>query len=217
MSIPYIDIHTHHDNTSDNVVSIINGVSTAGLHPWFISPNGTDSHPAWEQEMQATEVKAQSSDILMIGETGIDLLRSSVPLDIQELVFMRHAALAESVHKPLIIHCVKAHDIIIRLHRTLRPAQPWIVHGFRGKPQQAEQLLSHNIQLSFGKHFNPDSMRLAFRHHAAWLETDDTLANIEDIYQTAAGTLNVAIEVLKEELFQRFMAITPTFSSQHIG
>ncbi len=157
---------------------------SVGLHPWHISAE-------WEEQMSRVERLATADNVILIGETGLDKMKSSAPLAVQEEVFLRHVQLSERISKPLIIHCVKAYAELIRLRRTSHPTQPWIIHGFRGKPQQAAQLLRAGFQLSFGEHFHPDSLRLAYEQQSAWLETDESTLSIEKIYKKATESIGI--------------------------
>ena len=49
-----------------------------------------------------------------------------------------------------IVHVVRAFDRIIHLKKSLKPAQKWLIHGFRGGPEQARQLLGCGFSLSLG-------------------------------------------------------------------
>lgn len=71
-----------------------------------------------------------------------------------------HYELSETLGKPLILHIVKSFPEIIALKKQWKPAQPWIIHGFRGKPQLARELLAHGFHLSYGKKYNPASLAL---------------------------------------------------------
>ena len=57
---------------------------------------------------------------------------------------------------------------------------PWIVHGFRGAPALARQLLDAGMHLSLGEHFRPDTAAIipADRLH---VETDTSSLPIEEI------------------------------------
>ena len=199
-----IDFHTHNAVSSPSTLSIRNIMPdedhppylfcSAGLHPWNINAN-------WQEDMEKVRIAAMSANTLMIGETGLDKLNGP-ELNLQEKVFNEHIKLSEELGKPLVIHCVKSIDEIIFIKKDTRPKQQWIIHGFRGKPQQAQQLLNNGFHLSFGERFNADSLALAFKHQAAWLETDESTHSIEEIYELAANSLNVAIN----ELRQRIMA-----------
>ncbi len=120
-----------------------------GIHPWH-----TDSLPPdWKQRLDRA---ARQPGVVAIGEAGLDRLRGA-DLDTQLRVLERHVALSEELQLPLILHVVKAFNEIIALRRRLRPQQRWIIHGFRGKPQLARQLLDHGFDISLGEHFNPDT------------------------------------------------------------
>ncbi len=94
--------------------------------------------------------------IVAIGECGIDRQKGT-DIITQETVFRRHIELAERSALPITIHCVKAFDLMLKLHKELRPSTQWTIHGFRGKPLLARQLLESGFSLSFGKYHNPES------------------------------------------------------------
>ena len=197
-----IDIHTHRPDHSQLALSIRNLMPgeawssepycSVGLHPWYINAE-------WKSEMDKVHTAATAENVLFIGETGLDKLRGA-DSELQETIFIEHIRISESVGKPLIIHCVKAFDEIIALRKKMRPQQQWIIHGFRGKPQQAQQLLDNGFQLSFGEHFNADSLTLAFHRHSLWLETDESPHSIEEIYEAASKCLNIPVAQLEQEI-----------------
>jgi TatD DNase family protein len=79
---------------------------------------------------------------------------------VQTNIFLHHVELSERLEKPLTIHCVRAFDRMLMLRKQLRPTQPWVIHGFRGKPELAQQLLAAGFDLSFGTLFNAESFNL---------------------------------------------------------
>lgn len=182
-----IDIHTHKLPASPQAVTdisnlIISGekvdfnedcLYSAGIHPW------NSSALPDEQVWQRIEEFASLSCSAAIGECGIDLPKGG-PMFLQLQIFQRQIDISESLHKPLIVHCVKADDIICGLRRDLHPSQPWAIHGFRGKPQAALQLLRSGCYLSFGANFNPDTLRSVPRDRIL-AETDDADLPIEQV------------------------------------
>lgn len=156
-----VDFHTHHprllsiidiDPASSRPVPLRPGLRySVGIHPWSIPYASAE---AWA----TTCLLALDRRVLAIGETGLDRLKGDAPLDLQTEWLCRHAALAEEVGKPLILHIVKCFPEIITLKSRLKPRQPWIIHGFRGKPALASELIRHGFRLSFGLRFNPDSL-----------------------------------------------------------
>lgn len=133
-------------------------------------------------------VEAAASDerIVAIGECGIDLLRGA-DIKLQQELFMRHASLAERVGKPLIIHCVRAWGELLGAYRCIKPSQPWIVHGFRGGPALARQLLDAGMHISLGEHFNKATAAI-IPDDRLHIETDCSTLPIgyiaEAVYQT---------------------------------
>ena len=127
---------------------------SVGIHPWRV---GIATPDDWAR----TILLAADPRVLLIGETGLDRLHlDGTPIELQIEWFERHVSLSEQVGKPLLLHIVRAFPEIIALRRRLRPTQPWIVHGFRGKPQLAASLLSHGFLLRFGPLHNPSSLAL---------------------------------------------------------
>lgn len=122
---------------------------------------------------------AAEPEVVAIGECGYDVnlksenkekgdLATSVSrksiIRIQTDLLLTHVELSESLAKPLILHIVKAFPEIISLKKRLRPRQMWIIHGFRGKPQLASELLAHGFTLSFGQRYNQASLSLTPPH-----------------------------------------------------
>lgn len=150
----FTDIHTHNPEAGDD--SIINlplhaplparGYSSVGIHPW-------DTATATADDMEEIERLAADPRVVAIGETGIDKLRGG-DINRQIDILKRHIDLSERLGKPLILHIVRAFPEIIRLRMLLHPTQRWIIHGFRGKPELARELLSHGFDLSLGEAYN---------------------------------------------------------------
>ena len=195
-----IDIHTH-SLDADSRYAILNCTShipgrniSLGIHPWDI----TDS---WQQQFAIIERTATEPNVTAIGECGLDKLKSPTGIELQKEVFRAHALLAEKTGKPLIIHCVKAHDELIAMHREIKPQQAWIIHGFRGKPAQAEQFTRAGFHISFGELFNPDSVK-AIPTERLFVESDESKATIADIYAAVAKAKGIAIEELALQTMQ---------------
>lgn len=147
-----MDFHTHNPLANNAIINLPRlgapsrpeALYSVGWHPWWEGPVDWD----W------IEVTARHPQVATIGECGIDRLRGAAPLDEQIQITERHARLAEAVHRPLVLHIVGAWSEIIALRKRLRPEQPWVIHGFRGKPVLARQLLDAGFHLSLGPRFN---------------------------------------------------------------
>lgn len=177
-----LDIHTHHHAPQPYAV-ISSDMGTynpaesqfysIGVHPW---KTGKDISP---DEWKEFDRIAESDAIVAIGECGIDKLKGG-PLYRQMIVFKHQVELSEKIGKPLIIHDVKSHDIIVGLKRDLKPVQNWVVHGFRGKPSLAKMMTDAGIFLSFGEKFNADSL-LSMPEGMILAETDESSLSIQEI------------------------------------
>ncbi len=180
------DIHTH--TPRPDAIAVVDDPSelphgcfgSIAIHPWK-----TDSADM-ESILEHISVKASDPRIVAIGETGLDTLRGA-HMNIQQKIMAHHIALSESLRKPLIIHSVRTHHLIAAMHRRYRPAQPWIIHGFRGNPATARMLTDRGIFLSFGQHFNPLTP-VSVPHDLLMLETDTSTLTIEDIAENVAVT-----------------------------
>ena len=205
-----IDIHTHRiTNNASDIVSISADDYTPhikacsiGIRPWHISPD-------WQDQIDRNRNLASAPNVYMIGECGLDNVRLTASMEEQETIFRHHIDISEQARKPLIIHCVKAIDRLIAIKKEIQPRQTWILHGFRGKPQQAVQLLAQGIELSFGPHFNDKSLLAAYQQHRLWLETDDSTSTIAEVYNQASQSLGTSIESLKNLIAQKARILFP--------
>lgn len=195
-----IDIHTHRGGEAGQSIVSLSATEllspssfpaslfSIGIHPWDVTDN-------WKEIMEKVVRPALAlPHAIAVGEAGLDRL-SGAGLALQVSAFTAQALLAEETGKPLIIHCVKAFDELIRLYRQLRPATPWIIHGFRGKPEQATQLLRIGFHLSFGQYYHEGSLRLCPADRL-FIETDDSPEDIHTLYARAARLREITIEEL---------------------
>ena len=188
------DIHTHNIESGsktailDSPDYIPERIISLGIHPWNID-NG------WKKSFHSIEKLATNSNVVAIGECGLDSLRSTATAETQEEVFIAHARLAEEYRKPLIIHCVKAFDRLIALRKSIAPQQPWIIHGFRGKPQLAAQLIKAGFYISLGEHFNRESAK-SIPADRLFIESDESRLPIADIYAAVAAARDITTEEL---------------------
>ena len=194
-----IDIHTHNCSAKNSIYNscekYIAGMSISmGTHPWHI---GDD----WKERLGAITGFANDKNVVAIGECGLDTLKSPAPIELQVEIFKAHIELSEELQKPLIIHCVKAYDRLIALHKEFSPKQAWIIHGFRGKPQQAVQLTRAGLYISLGEKFNPDSARI-IPADRLFIESDESNAAIADIYAAVACAKGADIEALAVQTVQ---------------
>ena len=157
----YSDIHSHDKSRAtagDTVVCVEpgdvpepGGTYSVGIHPW------STERAVGLSELKALVRLARDERVVAIGECGFDRLRGG-DIEVQRRLFRLHARLAKETGKPLIIHAVRANDLLLAEAAALRPEPGmWIVHGFRGKPEAARQLLRAGLALSLGRQYNKAS------------------------------------------------------------
>jgi TatD DNase family protein len=181
----------HRDESSPQNLSTAKGVYfSAGIHPWY-----PDVHL-----MEKVRECARMPSVVAIGETGLDKItaKDENNFKLQRELFLTHARLAEETGKPVIIHCVKAWAELLHVRKSVKPLQPWIIHGFRGHKLLAEQLSDAGLYLSFGANYNQEALKTAWKKGRLLAETDDTNMDIRDIYRLIAKDLNISEEKLSE-------------------
>lgn len=184
-----LDVHTHHPAPQPEGIVALDPADfpaeglypaqfySVGLHPWTLHGIG-GADPA---RLSALEAAASRRDVLAIGETGIDTVHGGgAPMAGQLNAFRQHVELSERLGKPLIIHCVKAQDMIIGVKKDMNPKQAWIIHGFRGKPTVLQMLVEQGIYISFGAQFNAASLS-ACPAELLLAETDEAPERIQDV------------------------------------
>lgn len=104
-----------------------------------------------------------------IGECGLDS-HSSTPPDLQLKAFRAALQVADELHKPVIIHCVKCWNQVIS--EVKGHEGPFIIHGFRKGPVLARQLLDAGFSLSLGLHYHPEVIKI-IPEDRLYRETDE--------------------------------------------
>ena len=193
--IRYIDFHTHRLSGSSETITIMNlmageevpssyaanALFSAGIHPWQLTG---DNHVQLEEELLLT---AAHPHVVMIGEAGFDRTRGAQG-EIQYRVFMFQASLAAELGKPMVIHCVRGWDDLMRAFRKTEPVTPWVIHGYRGSSKKAARLAEEGFWFSLGREGLTADIIKAVRHDRIMLETDDSGRSIADIYRHFAFT-----------------------------
>jgi TatD DNase family protein len=224
---PFIDVHTHRRTQTAGVFSISNfsqkevqndffteGVTprSVGLHPWFLTKEN------FEKDFERLLQLASNQQVIAIGECGLDKLRGE-DIAFQTLVFERQIHLAETVSKPVVIHCVKAFGEVIVVKKRLKPTVPLIIHGFNKKADVVNELVRHGFYISIGaailekKRPNTEGSNFAdilrqIPLDRLFLETDDAEnASIQEVYEVAAKILDMDLSELKFKIYENTVRI----------
>jgi len=150
------------------------------------------------QDFQLLEAAAVGPQVLAIGECGLDrICATSMPLQVHW--FRRQLSLAEQLRKPIIIHCVRTYDEVHHILKEEQVTVPVVFHGFRKGVDLAHRILDAGSMLSFGWH--PSQLPVgevfcAMPIVRIFLETDDTAADIDAVYASAASLRGLRLEDL---------------------
>ena len=215
---PYVNIHTHSSNyidnkefieiqniDVDNVVNVdVSHFYSIGIHPW-------DCQQSTVNSQQILMKCLGDLNFLAIGECGLDRV-CDADFELQKKVFIKQIELSEQFNKPLIIHAVRSYPDIISIRKETKSKADWIMHGFQGNEQSAEQLLKHNIYLSLGdvlfkNETKAQRLLQTIPLEKLFLETDVAERKISDVYEKAALLSGIEMDKLRNEIFNNFVKI----------
>ena len=228
---PFIDLHTHRRSTASGVVAVSNFsqkdleneqntegslLASVGLHPWFLTKEN------FENDFKKLTQLVDNHNVVAIGECGLDKLRGE-DLPFQTKAFEAQIRLAQSVSKPVLIHCVRAFNEVIAVKKRLNPTIPLVIHGFNKNANVLNELLRHGFFISIGaailtqnsKHVTQNLQNTEGSPFAKnllnipldrlFFETDDAEnIDISTIYQAAAKVLEKDINDLKSIIYANF-------------
>lgn len=202
----YHNIHTHTvpnagewaiQNVLQDFTSIpAAGIYSAGLHPWHLHAN------TLTDELQQLDTALQQPNVLLLGECGLDKL-CETSYELQQHCFQQQVLLANQHNKPLILHCVKAFDDVLRILKETKVTVPVIFHGYHKSVQLARQLTNAGYHLSFGKHLLQPATAEVFKTiplNHVFLETDAAAVTIGELYSSAATIKNITVTQLQQQI-----------------
>jgi TatD DNase family protein len=215
-TIPFIDIHSHLFRIDEETIAVQNispelefaafsgrNFFSTGLHPWHLKlPDENNRLLAWVQE------KAKVDHVIFIGEAGLDK-RYATDFEEQKRVFEAQIIIAEENNKPMIIHCVKAYNEVLEIHKKMNPKMTWIFHAYNGSLEMTRQLSAENFLFSFGEIlFLPGTKAIeSFKYlplNKIFFETDENRDNVKQMYRQGAMLKKISGEELKKAVWDNF-------------
>ena len=207
--IPCVNIHTHRP-TGRGIE-----LRAEGIHPWRADRAAVEEFAA-RFEGQADGRLGGCVDgelggelggrIQAIGEIGLDRA-CGVDFGLQLDVLRSQLALARRTGLPVVLHCVRAFEPLMR-ELAACPPRAVIFHGFIGSPELARQALGRGYMLSFGERTfaSPKSLRALREVPLAqlFLETDDEPVTIESLYERVAALRRIEPEALKRATLENY-------------
>jgi len=219
----YINIHGHRqaNNIQEWVMmnlmakdyppdDIENGYYSVGFHPYNVGKvEEVETH-------NKVRLATENPNVFAIGEVGLDK-SIEAPLEMQMRVFEKQVEIAEFAELPVVCHVVKAFNEMIEFMKVYKPVVPMIIHGYNGSKQMAEDLVKAGFLLSFGEAIAKDHSKIveALQKVPAenlFLETDEGVLDIREIYHFAAEVKGVSVDHLRVQIFENARTHLPGFA-----
>lgn len=116
--------------------------ATVGIHPH----NATKLNEAALKQLKKL---AQNSNVVAIGEIGLDYYRNLSPRQIQKEAFTKQLLLAEELQLPVVIHNRQAHGDILQTLSQFKTKLKGVMHCFSGSKEMATQYVDLGFYISF--------------------------------------------------------------------
>ena len=128
-----------------------------GIHPWWMTEGGVASD--MQALQQAVTAVADDARLVAIGETGLDGLKGP-DIEVQLEYLRQHLTLARELDLPVILHCVKATEPLLRTLQ-LFPQVRGVIHGFSGSLELAREFAQLSFKIGVGGLLlNPNAKKL---------------------------------------------------------
>lgn len=128
-------------------------LTIAERYPYVYASMGL--HPTEAHDMDPTQIYdwlvqgAQHPKVIGFGETGLDLMPKSPPLEVQKMIFHAHIKAALAVDLPLIVHMRQAEEDFLSLMGEYEaPFPKGVLHCFTGSFPCAEKAISWGWKIS---------------------------------------------------------------------
>ena len=102
-----------------------------------------------DTEKHLNEIEEYISEIVAIGEIGLDYYNEFSPRDLQIFIFEKEMELAERYNKPVIIHTRDAFDDTLNIIKKY-PSVKGVIHCFTGSLIEANEYIKLGYKLGIG-------------------------------------------------------------------
>lgn len=97
----------------------------------------------------AQSAGSRSRSCAAVGECGLDKMITT-PMALQQQLLAIHIDIANQLHQPLIIHCVRAHNELIAQLKKSKIHYGGVIHAFTGSYETARQYVDMGFYLGVG-------------------------------------------------------------------
>jgi TatD DNase family protein len=114
---------------------------TVGVHPHQAE------HFTQSETLNELRTLCAEPEVVAVGETGLDYFKEYAPRPAQQRAFRAQLALAQELHKPVVIHLRDAAEDLLKILKE-HPGVRGVVHSFTGDWALAQELLGLGLYLS---------------------------------------------------------------------
>ncbi|MCO4793247.1 MAG: TatD family hydrolase [Bacteriovoracaceae bacterium] len=207
----WFDFHTHQENKENSIYNLTinendntsppdSSPFSIGLHPWF-QLNDTI--------FNKVKMISKLKNCVAVGETGLDKVRDE-NFELQVIYLKKHFELAEEIEKPVILHCVKAYNDILKIALDMKLTVPVIFHDYNGGEEITIRLIKEsNFYFSLGRLFMSKSskVRQSVSHipiNRVCFETDDKKIDLDLLGETLSNIKFLTKQKIEEEQGKTF-------------
>ena len=190
-----------------NVASIDTVLEVCHQHPGYCFPalglHPEDVKADWQTALETVEtaIRAHRSELVAIGEIGLDYYWDKTYKTEQQEVLRRQLLLARELDLPVILHNREATEDILTIVKEMVNGK-WpngkcfgVFHCFNGSKETAQQILEMGFYLGIGGVLTFKNCKLA-----------DTLSDLNA--QWSNGSINRTSSIVQSSLFERLVLET---------
>ncbi len=121
-----------------------------GIHPHFIKQYSTEQHGSSDLQLLDEKLSRRSDKCVAVGECGLDFYHSREKEGLQKYLFTSQVQLANQYRLPLILHCRKAHQEMVKILKAEQVSYGGVIHAFSGSIQQAMDYIELGFYIGVG-------------------------------------------------------------------
>lgn len=129
-------------------------IPAVGLHPWKVN----QATAGWQEQF----LSYLDEGVTVIGEIGLDQWVEGYDIERQEKAFAWQLSVAAGRNLPTSIHCLKAHQPLLKTLRSVTlPDRGFKLHAYNGPEDTMQPLLDLGAYFSFNAgQFKPNAKRV---------------------------------------------------------
>lgn len=200
--------------------------AACGIHPHSASGYSPET-------LDEIEKIADNTNVVAVGETGLDYHYMSSPREIQIESLEAHLDLANRLELPFVVHVREADDDLMQILESAKLRDdPGVIHCFTGNYDTAKKYLDHGFYISFSgiaTFKRSEEIRDAAKNipfDRILIETDSPYlapvplrgrknepANVKYVAELVAGLRKVGMDELEEQLRINTLNLFPKIST----